>query len=76
MFGRLANAHRVTLILVLKSGAGNLHDNPESTLKQPGKLEAASWRYLPNLYLYQNSKWVLAEQFECHTLNPIDRSGY
>ena len=29
-----------------------------------------------NLYLYQNSNWVLAEQSERHTLNPIYRSGY
>ena len=72
----IVHAHRVTLERELKSIAGNLHDNLESTLKQPGKLEAASWRYLPNLYLYQNSKWVLAEYFERHTLNPIDRGAY
>ena len=72
----IVHAHRVTLERELKSIAGNLHDNLESTLKQPGKLEAASWRYLPNLYLYQNSKWVLAEHFERHTLNPIDRGAY
>ena len=72
----IVHAHRVTLERELKSIAGNLHDNLESTLKQPGKLEVASWRYLPNLYLYQNSEWVLAKQFERHTLNPIDRGGY
>lgn len=72
----IVHAHRVTLERELKSIAGNLHDNLESTLKQPGKLEAASWRYLPNLYLYQNSKWVLAKHFERHTLNPIDRGAY
>ena len=72
----IVHAHRVTLERELKSIAGNLHDNLESTLKQPGKLEVASWRYLPNLYLYQNSEWVLAKQFERHTLNPIDRGAY
>ncbi len=72
----IVHAHRVTLEQELKSFAGNLHDNLESTLKKSGKLEAASWRYLPNLYLYQNSNWVLAAQSERHILNPIYRGSY
>ena len=72
----IVHAHRVTLEQELKSIAGNLHDNLESTLKKSGKLEAASWRYLPNLYLYQNSNWILAEQSERHILNPIYRGSY
>ncbi len=72
----IVHAHRVTLEQELKSIAGNLHDNLESTLKKSGKLEAASWRYLPNLYLYQNSNWILVEQSERHILNPIYRGSY
>lgn len=72
----IVHAHRVTLERELKSVAGNLHDNLESTLKQPGKLESASLRYLPNLYLYQNSNWILADRTHRHTLNPIYRDGY
>ena len=72
----IVHAHRVTLEQELKSIAGNLHDNLESTLKKSGKLEAASWRYLPNLYLYKNSSWVLAGQSERHTLSPVYRGGY
>ena len=72
----IVHAHRVTLERELESVAGNLHDNLESTLKRSGKLESASLRYLPNLYVYQNSNWVLAGHFEPHTLNPIYRGGY
>ncbi len=72
----IVHAHRVTLKRELKSVAGNLHDNLESTFKRSGKLETASWRYLPNLYIYQNSNWILAEQSERHILNPIYRGDY
>jgi signal transduction histidine kinase len=72
----IVHAHRVTLERELKSVAGNLHDNLESTLKQPGRLESASERYLPNLYVYQNSNWISAGHSEPHTLNPIYRGDY
>ena len=72
----IVHAHRVTLEQELKSVAGNLHDNLESTLKRSGKLESASWRYLPNLYVYKNSSWVLVDRSERHILNPIYRGSY
>ena len=72
----IVHAHRVTLERELKSVAGNLHDNLELTLKQPGKLESDSLRYLPNLYIYENSNWIQAEQTKGHSLNPIDRGDY
>lgn len=72
----IVHAHRVTLERELKSVAGNLHDNLESTLKRSGVLEVASRRYLPNLYLYKNSNWILADRSEGHTLNPIGRGDY
>ena len=72
----IVHAHRVTLERELKSVAGNLHDNLESTLRQPGKLENASLRYLPSLYIYQNSNWVEIKPTEPHRLNPIDRGDY
>ena len=72
----IVHAHRVTLERELESVAGNLHDNLESTLKRSGKLESASLRYLPNLYVYKNSNWILIDRSEGHTLNPIYRGGY
>ena len=72
----IVHAHRVTLERELKSVAGNLHDNLESTLKRSGKLEPASLQYLPNLYVYKNSNWILIDRSERHTLNPIYRGGY
>ena len=72
----IVHAHRVTLERELESVAGNLHDNLESTLKKSGKLESASLRYLPNLYVYKNSNWVLVDRSERHTLNPIYRGNY
>ena len=72
----IVHAHRVTLEQELKSVAGNLHDNLESTLKRAGKLESASWRDLPNLYVYKNSNWVMVDRSQRHTLNPIYRGSY
>ncbi|AFZ38222.1 integral membrane sensor signal transduction histidine kinase (plasmid) [Stanieria cyanosphaera PCC 7437] len=76
VFEAIAHAHRVTLERELKSVAGTLHDNLESTLKQVGKLEVASQRYLPNLYLYRNSSWFLVEQSQPHIQSPIYQGGY
>lgn len=72
----IAHAHRITLERELKSVAGTLHDNLESTLKQVGKLEVASLQYLPNLQLYQDLPSSPAKQSQLHIQSPIYQGGY
>lgn len=72
----IVHAHRVTGERELKSVAGTLHDNLESTLKQVGKLEVASQRYLPNLYVYNDSSWTQVNQSQLHIQSPIYQGGY
>ncbi|MEQ9671990.1 two-component system sensor histidine kinase RppB [Coleofasciculus sp. G2-EDA-02] len=54
VYEAIAHAHRVSANQELKSVAGMLHDSLEPTLRQPGRLETAAKRRLPNLCLMRD----------------------
>lgn len=56
VYEAIDHAHRVTADQELKSVAGTLHDSLEPTLKQPGRLEVAAKRRLPNLCLIRDRR--------------------
>ena len=51
LYEAVAHAHRVTIERELKSIAGTLHDSLEPDLKQPGQIDSAVIRLLPDLCL-------------------------
>ena len=54
VYKALTYAHRLTIIQELESVANNFHETLEPILEQPGKLEPAATKILPNLCLVSN----------------------
>lgn len=76
IYEAIAHAHKITLNRELESVAGTLHDSLEPTLKQPGRLEPATSRFLPNLCLVPNSCLTQLINSERHTLGAIHNGEY
>lgn len=76
IYEAIAHAHWVTLDRELESVAGTLHDSLEPTLKQPGRLEPAAGRLLPNLCIVGASCLTELTNSERHTLGAIHQGDY
>lgn len=72
----VAHSHWNAVQQELQSISGTLHDSLEPKLKQPGRLEPAVQTVLPNLCLVGNQCAILSSEFERHTLNAFQQSGY
>ncbi len=76
IYEAIAHAHRITLERELESVAGTLHHSLEPTLKQPGQLEPATRRFLPNLCLVPTTCITQLVNLEDHTLEVIHQGDY
>lgn len=72
----VAHSHWDAVQQELQSISGTLHDSLEPKLKQPGRLESPVQMVLPNLCLTGNQCTIASKEFERHTLNAFQQSGY
>jgi two-component system OmpR family sensor kinase len=72
----IAHAHWVALNQELESVAGTLHDSLEHTLKQPGKLEAATQQLLPEISLLPANNKGKEMKSPRHVLGAIHQGDY
>ncbi|WP_250124762.1 two-component system sensor histidine kinase RppB [Chroococcidiopsis sp. CCMEE 29] len=76
IYEAIAHAHWVTIDAELETVAGTLHDSLEPTLKQPGRLEPAAKRLLPNVCLVEVSCNTQLTNSERHNLGAIHQGDY
>jgi signal transduction histidine kinase len=76
VYEAIAHAHWMTLDREIESVAGTLHDSIEPMLKQPGRLEPAVWRLLPDLCLVDERCLTNTDNFERHSLGAIRQGHY
>ena len=76
IYEAIAHAHWSTLDKELETVAGTLHDSLEPTLKQPGRLEPAAGRLLPNVCLVGASCLSETVTPERHVLGAIHKGDY
>ncbi|NET39994.1 MAG: two-component sensor histidine kinase, partial [Cyanothece sp. SIO1E1] len=76
VYEAIAYVHRVTIDKELRSVAGTLHDGLEATLKQPGRLERDSQRFLPDVCIGRNPCVPPADMPERHILGVVQQGNY
>jgi two-component system OmpR family sensor kinase len=76
IYEAIAHAHWVTLDRELETVAGTLHDSLEPTLRQPGRLEPAAARLLPNLCLVGASCLTQLANSGRHTVGAFHQGDY
>ncbi|MBD2293646.1 two-component sensor histidine kinase [Anabaena sphaerica FACHB-251] len=78
LYEAIAHAHWVALNEELKSVAGTLHDSMEPTLKQPGKIETATKRLLPELCLAETDclQKITTSSKQRHVLGALHQGDY
>lgn len=72
----VAHSHWDAVQQELQSISGTLHDSLEPKLKQSGRLEASVQTVLPNLCLVGNQCALSSHEFQRHSLNAFQQSGY
>lgn len=72
----VAHSHWDAVQQELQSISGTLHDSLEPKLKQPGRLEISVQTVLPNLCLTGNQCALSSQEFQRHSLNAFQQSGY